>query len=91
MSQSTLPRTDPPFETEQPHSLEHAVRNVLMQHPEFGFSSLTVHRIQNGVCLEGVVDVGPDAPDLRDIVASVLDVETVVNRLVVRTNPTTPR
>lgn len=91
MSQSTLSRAAQSFEIDPQHSLEHAVRKVLMHHPGIGFTSLTVHRIQGGVCLEGVVKVEPDSPSVREIVETVLGIETVIDRLVVHTIPATPK
>lgn len=64
-----------------PHQIELDVQRALLAHPSLRFASLVVRRIDNGVCLQGVVDV--DSPDVCDIVQRVSGVGQVLNHLLV--------
>jgi osmotically-inducible protein OsmY len=66
------------------HDLEQAVRRELSSHPELSFSSLVIHRIPDGVCLEGVLEVEEDCPDVDCLARRVAGVEQVLNHLVVK-------
>lgn len=66
------------------HSLETRVRHDLMAHPELEFSSLVVHRIPDGVCLEGVVSTTADRHGVCQMVKEVAGVNAVLNHLVMR-------
>ena len=66
----------------QGHSFEARIRHDLMAHPELVFSSLVVHRIPGGVCLEGVVTSRSDAVDVCQTVRKVAGVNAVLNHLV---------
>ncbi len=71
------------------HQIEREVKRELMGHRGLDFSTLTVHRIRDGVCLQGVLQVDEDAPDVSEIARSVGGVQMVLNHLVVhrgRTN-----
>ena len=65
------------------HELEYAVRNRLLAQPDVRFSSLVVRRLRNGVCLQGVMEVEDDCPDVASLAKSVAGVEDVLNHLVV--------
>lgn len=69
---------------ERPHQVEQDVQRELLGHPNLNFSSLVVRRIQCGVCLEGVLDAGRNAPDVCALAQSVSGVDEVLNHLVVR-------
>lgn len=69
---------------EPPHQLESAVRRELLQNDRLRFSTLVVRRLRNGVCLEGVVEMDENGPDLAKLVMSIDGVDRVDNRLVVR-------
>lgn len=69
------------------HSFEARIRHDLMAHPELKFSSLVVHRIPDGVCLEGVVTSSSDAVDVCQTVRDVAGVNAVLNHLVMCPNP----
>ncbi len=67
-----------------PHRFEQDVRFRLMAEPTLNFTSLTVRRIANGVCLEGVLETDDDSPDISRLVHRITGVEKVLNCLVVR-------
>jgi len=69
--------------TPSPHQIEQDVQRALLSQPRLRFASLVVRRIDNGVCLQGVVETDADSPDVCRIVQSVPGVEHVLNRLVV--------
>ena len=73
-------KTTPP---PQGHSLEARIRHDLMAVPELRFSSLVVHRIPDGVCLEGVVSTAAEESELCQLVRGVAGVNAVLNHLVV--------
>lgn len=68
------------------HGVEHAIRRRLLEEPGLNFSSLVVRRIQNGICLEGIVETD-ECPDLREMVQSVSGVTEVLNHVMVRRPP----
>lgn len=70
-----------------PHQIEQSVRRQLLAHPEFRFSSLVIRRIEDGVCLEGVVETDDDCADVCRLARSVAGVNSVLNHLVVRCPP----
>ncbi|MGH7129284.1 MAG: hypothetical protein ACREJB_04320 [Planctomycetaceae bacterium] len=79
--------------TESFYRIEHAIRRELLEQPDLHFSTLVIRRLQNGVCLEGVVEVGQAAQDnpaanpaaeVCRLVRQVSGLDDVRNRLVVR-------
>ncbi|QDU81317.1 hypothetical protein Pla110_30580 [Polystyrenella longa] len=70
------------------HSIERQVMNALLSTPGLKISALVVHRIPDGVCVEGTIEVDePHADPCQQIVDSIKRVEginQVVNRLVTR-------
>jgi len=48
------------------------------------FSSLVVRRFRDGVCLQGVIEVDEDLPDIERITRELSGVNRVMNHLVVR-------
>ena len=75
---------------DSPHWIEFEVHNRLTSVPGLHFSSLVIRRIQNGVCLEGVLESDEDDTDVCDVARSVAGVESVLNHLVVRRRRTVP-
>ena len=65
-------------------NLERAVRQKLISHPNVSFSSLTVRQIEGGACLDGVIEVSNNLPDIERLVRSAVGVQRVLNRLVMR-------
>jgi osmotically-inducible protein OsmY len=66
------------------HQIEQQVQHELMSQPSLHFSSLVVRRIDNGVCLQGMVETDEDpVPDVCRIARQVAGVDQVLNRLVV--------
>ncbi len=67
-----------------PHRLERDLRHRLMSEPSFNFQSLVVRRIENGVCLEGVLELVDEQTDVVELVRQAAGVQRVLNCLVVR-------
>ena len=76
---------------EQPHAMERGVQRALFEVPHVEFSSLQVHRMQDGVCLTGVVTFDGVEPDLARIAAQAAGVSHVLNHLVVKKCPQAAR
>ena len=70
-----------------PHQIEEDVQRKLLSYPELQFSSLVIRRIPDGVCLEGVLEVEKDCPDICRLAKSVSGVREVLNHLVIRKPP----
>lgn len=66
-----------------PHRIEQEVQHELLSHPGFHFSSLVIRRLDNGVCLQGVLEIDGDAPDVCSVAQRVAGVDQVLNRLVI--------
>jgi len=71
------------------HRIEQDVQKTLLSHPNLRFSSLVVHRTNEGVCLEGVLESDENAPDVCRLALTVTGVKEVLNHLVVKP-PATP-
>lgn len=67
-----------------PHSIEHEVQRRLLAAPNLNFSSLVVRRVENGVCLEGVLETGSRAAEAEELARQISSVQRVLNHLVVR-------
>lgn len=65
-----------------PHSLEQQVLCQLKKSPGMRFRDLAVHRLPDGICLSGVVELDDDAADVCDVARRVRGVDRVVNRLI---------
>lgn len=66
-----------------PHQIEREVQRELLSQPHLRFSSLVVRRMENGVCLQGVLETDENAPDVVTIAQRVCGVDQVLNRLLV--------
>jgi osmotically-inducible protein OsmY len=66
-----------------PHQVELDVQRALLAQPRLHFSSLVVRRINDGVCLQGVLEADADSPDVCTIAQRVAGVRQVLNHLVV--------
>jgi len=84
---SATPRQSATDLAEKPHQVEKDVQRQLLGHPHLRFTSLVVRRIRDGVCLEGVLEVDSDSPDVCTLAQKVAGVEHVLNHLVVREPP----
>lgn len=81
---STVAVVEPEYCRAPPHQIEAEVRRTLLGEPDLRFASLVVRRVPDGVCLEGVLESGEDAPDVDDLARQVRGVERVINHLLVR-------
>lgn len=68
---------------DSPHQLELDVRRALLSEEGLDIASLVVRRLNNGVCLEGVIRVNSDDVDVCKAVRRLAGVGEVVNHLVV--------
>ena len=67
----------------RPHAMEMDIQRALLNLPEVRFSSLRVHRLPDGICLTGIVQVPPGPrPRFDRLVREVAGVERVLNHLV---------
>jgi len=68
------------------HDMECRAQRALLRMPHVRFSSLQVHRCDDGICLTGVVHVAQqDArPHFEQVAGIAAGVDLVLNRLVVR-------
>ena len=75
------------------HEIEQSVWRELQSIPRVHFYSLTVRRVRDGICLQGVVEAedSDSAADICDLVRRIAQIETVVNHLLVRECPNPSR
>ena len=66
-----------------PHAVERRVREALTADPHLQFSSLTVNRVRDGICLTGVVQ-SDGGTDVAALVRKVSGFDQVINRLLVQ-------
>ncbi len=71
-----------------PHHVEEEVCRTLRSLPGVFVESLSVHRIDGGVCLHGVVEVDDPSTDVEAIIHRALSIDCVINRMVVKYGPT---
>jgi osmotically-inducible protein OsmY len=76
-----------------PHRLEQDIRHQLMYESNLNFTSLVVRRLQDGVLLEGVLelDAEDDSTDIVDMVRRASGVQRVLNSVVIRRTRELPR
>lgn len=82
--------TSADFNVELLGDVEGRVRQKLNSQPAITFSSLVIRPVQDGICLEGVLETNDELPDLERLVRSVANVGRVLNRLTVREPRRTP-
>jgi hypothetical protein len=66
------------------HEIECEVQRRLLDEPGFRFSSLVIRRVNDGVCIQGVLETERDAPDLTRLARQVNGVKRVIDQVVVR-------
>lgn len=88
---SAVAVVEPEYCRAPPHQVEADVRRTLLGERDLRFTSLVVRRVPDGVCLEGLLESGEDAPDVDDLARQVRGVERVINHLLVRSCPAVPR
>jgi osmotically-inducible protein OsmY len=68
------------------HLIEQDVRRKLLEHENCEFHSLVVHRMQDGICLQGVLECDDQEviDEIMQIAREVAGVSRVVNQIVVR-------
>jgi hypothetical protein len=73
------------FPVSPPHAVESQVRSALMELKDVQFPSLVVRRTENGVCLQGVMQVADEVPDVAEVARKACGVSSVLNQLLVQT------
>lgn len=73
--------TDHSHPSHQIHHVENTVRNMLLRIPHVTFSNLVIHRVPEGVCLEGRMHADAETPDICLLLRGVEGIDRVVNRL----------
>ena len=66
------------------------MQRALLSQPSLHFSTLVVRRINNGVCLQGVLEADAGSPDVCSIAQRVSGVEHVLNHLLIHSGPELP-
>jgi len=66
------------------HDYERDIQRKLQDLPGLHFSSLVVRRLENGICVQGVVEINGPHPDVVQIVREITGAANVVDQLVVR-------
>ena len=66
-----------------PHQVEQEVRRALLSQPNLHFSSLVVRRITGGVCLQGILQMDAESPDVCSVAQRVSGVNCVLNHLLI--------
>ena len=68
------------------HVIELAVQRELLARKKWSFHSLVVHRMRDGICLQGVVQGGKDTDtgEICDLAREVAGVTNVINHLVLQ-------
>jgi len=82
-SGSALAVVEPCCVEQQPHAIETAVRNKLAGQKAIRVLKLAVHRVQDGVCLEGVMETDEDRQDVTEIVREIAGVDKVIDHLLI--------
>lgn len=65
------------------HDLEREVQRRLMDEPGLNFTSLVIRRLNDGVCIQGVLETDADSPDLCSLAKQVAGVDRVIDQVVV--------
>lgn len=74
-------------EEKYPHRIEQEVHRLLTQMPGAKFSSLSIHRMADGVCIDGVVYLPKgDTSELTRLALKVAGVNHVLNHLTAYSN-----
>jgi len=70
------------------HTFERDIQRKLMEMPGLHFSSLVVRRLDNGVCVQGVLETSGPHLDVSRLVRELTGFDNVLDQVVVRDCPT---
>jgi len=70
-------------DTTRGHDLEREVQRRLLEEPGLRFTSLVIRRLNDGVCIQGVLETDSDAPDLTTLAKQVAGVDRVIDQVVI--------
>ena len=71
-------------ECSESHDFERDIQRRLLETPGLHFSSLVVRRLDDGICVQGILEMSGPHLDIGKIVRDVSGVENVVNQVLVR-------
>ncbi|QDT52681.1 hypothetical protein Pan44_06930 [Caulifigura coniformis] len=74
-------------ECSRSHDLERDVQRKLQETPGLHFSSLVVRRLENGLCVQGVLETASVQPDIAALVRRISGLSNVLDQVVVRESP----
>ncbi len=74
-------------ECSETHEYERDIQRRLLETPGLRFSSLIVRRLDNGICVQGVLEMSGPHLDIGKIVRDISGAENVVNQVLVRECP----
>jgi osmotically-inducible protein OsmY len=77
-------------DTTRGHDLECEVQRRLLEQPGLRFTSLVIRRLDDGVCIQGVLETDSDAPDLIGLAKQVAGVERVIDQVVIHQAAASP-
>ncbi len=63
------------------HQMEEDVQRQLLSEPNLQFSSLVVRRLEDGICIEGVLESECDKKAISELARQVAGVDRVLNHL----------
>ncbi len=75
-------------ECQKSHDYERDIQRKLLEIPGLHFSSLVIRRLDNGVCVQGVLEASGPHLDVARLVRELTGVENVLDQVVVRDCPT---
>lgn len=71
-------------ECSESHDFERDIQRRLLETPGLHFSSLIVRRIDDGICVQGILEISGPHIDIGKVVRDISGVENVVNQVLVR-------
>ncbi len=72
------------FHRGHPHQVEAEVSKALRDYPGISVESLSIHQVDGGVCLHGVIEVDDPSLDVASLVRRAVGIDQVINRMIVR-------
>jgi len=74
-------------ECSRSHDFERDIQRKLLETPGLHFSSLVIRRLENGVCVQGVLESADAHPDIGRLIREISGVTNVLDQVVVRESP----
>ncbi len=74
-------------ECSETHDYEREIQRRLLEMPGLHFTSLVVRRLENGICVQGVLETSGPHLDIGKIIRDLSGAENVVNQVLIRECP----